>query len=451
MRRKQAYLLWTAAGAVLGLGAVNAHATPTATLSIDASGGSWTAYLQLDTASDNVGLATMAIDVVPSASSTGLAVTSSNLDLTSGSLDITTYSQVGTTKAKATGGAVETAGFQEFPSSGVNGVAITAGQNLAYGSANSPNLDLEQELGVGQTANPDGTDSGRYGGTYGKVTTNGTSTFSVYSVPSNFAGSITWAVPVDVASGTYTGSGTLNVVLDTTVGQGIQSLNNNGSGGYTGPGNVSFDVVVPGSTFIPGTTTTGPRITLTGTSLVGADDLSGATVTPAADDVNDVITETGGGGTDSYVPIHIHEPGNGVSNGGFQFAGFHQGDNIDVLLKFSNLTTGTDPVPGNSALLSDIENYINANDGTTGITVSTVPAALAADFPGTTYDLLLSLPSPTTDPFADFDFSAFGDSSVPTGDLGLSDIGVVPEPASLGLLMLGGIGLVGRRRKKDSK
>jgi len=436
MRRKQAYLLWTAAGAVLGIGAVNAHATPTATLSIAASGGSWTAYVSLDTATDNVGLATFAIDVTGSA---GAQVTSSNLDVTSDILSI--GRKVGSTKQTNIN---ETVAWTQFPSSGNDGIGITAGQNVAYGSANSFAADLGIETGVGQAPNVDGNDNGRYGTTY----TNGGTTYTVGSL----SGAVTWGVPTDIASGTYTGSGTLNVLLDTTVGQGIQSLNNNGSGSWTGPGNLTFDTVIPGATHVGGSSTPPPVLfSLTATSLVGSDLLSGATVTPSSDDVNDVITESGGHGSDSYDAIHIHEPGNGVSNGGFQFAGFHQGDNIDVLLKFSNLTTGTDPVTGNAQLLSDIENYINANDGTSsGITVSTVPAALAADFPGTAYDLLLSLPSPTTDPFADFNFSGFSDSSISAGQLGLSDIGVVPEPASLGLLMLGGIGLVGRRRKKDS-
>jgi len=430
MRRKQAYLLWTAAGAVLGIGAVNAHATPTATLSINASGGNWTAYVSLDSASDNVGLATFAIDVD---GSNGINVTSSTLG---------GPANQGVPISK---GAAQNVGFTQFLSSGTDGVGITAGQNVAYGNAFSASTNPTIVVDVSKTGAPV-TYSSVVPGRTGSLGGQNSSTGGAPPQTTN----VRWTDPTAVATGKYSGtSGQLSVVLDTSEGQGIQSLNNNGSGAWTGPGNLSFDIVIPGSVLVGGSTP--PRITLTGTSLVGSDDLSGATVTPSSDDVNDVITESGGHGSDSYDAIHIHEPGNGVSNGGFQFAGFHQGDNIDVLLKFSNLTTGTDPVTGNAQLLSDIENYINANDGTTGISVGVVPAALAADFPGTSYDLLLNLPSPTTDPFADFDFSAFSGDGLSAGQLGLSDIGVVPEPASLGLLMLGGIGLVGRRRKKDSK
>jgi hypothetical protein len=441
MRRKRNHLLWTAAGAVLGITVVNAHATPTATLSIDACEGDWTAYLQLDSASDNVGLADLAIDVVGSG---GAIVTSSYLDLEDSGFTIINYTQVGVGKPKAVSGENETNGFQEFPSNGTDGIGITAGQNIAYGSGNNPNLDVETVIGVGQTANLNGIDNGRYSGTFDKVTVNGTTTFSTVALPQTFDGPITWSVPVDVASGTYYGSGTLSVVLDTTIGQGIQSLNNNGSGSWNGPGNVTFDIVIPGSTII---SEAAPPPFFGSATLVGADDLSGATVTPAADDVNDVITETGGGGNDSYVPIHIHLAGNGVSNGGFQFAGFHQGDAIDILLKFSNLASGTDPVPGNIQLLTDIENYIYAYDRDPSVFVSTVPAAIAADFPGTTYDLMLSLPAPGTDPFVNLDFSDFAGDGLSFGQLGVSDIGLVPEPASAGLLVLGGIGLLARRKR----
>jgi len=453
MRRKQAYLLWTAAGAVLGIGAVNsAHATPTVNFNIAASGGNWTAYVDIDSATDNAGLATFAIDITGSGGVSGIT---SKLFISPESKSSSTG--VGLPLDQFSG-----EGFVEFTSNGAGG-SVTKPNGQTAG--NGVGLSGGQNVDYDTTATYNSSDNGGIVEGYGQP---GKTSYTNGASGDTFTWSNTGTLGTEIAFGTYSGTaGSISVNPDFNVGQGVQTLNYSATtpaptvGGphYAGPGNLtllgssSVGTNLFGDTVSVGGSTPSPTLfSLTATSLVGTDDLAGATVTPAADDVNDVITESGGHGSDSYDAIHIHEAGNGVSNGGFQFAGFHQGDNIDVLLKFSNLTTGTDPVTGNAQLLSDIENYINANDGTSsGITVSTVPAALASDFPGTSYDLLLSLPSPTTDPFADFNFSGFTGDGLSAGQLGLSDIGVVPEPASLGLLMLGGIGLVGRRRKKDSK
>jgi len=409
MRRKHTLILLTSACAALPLHTAHAQSGPTVILSLTASGGNWTAYAQTDSSSDNLGLATFAIDVI---GSDGVAVATSYDAAPIGSVKVGTKN-------------LET-GFSEFPSNGVgggsnstgapgNGIAITAGQNVTYGSANSPNLDQEVIQGFAKTA-------GSQGG-------------------------ISWTVPSEIAYGTYTGnSGSLTVQADTTIGHGLQSLINVSAGKWIGPGNVSFDTVLSAVVMPAGTPLPPPFFGSTasrGTDIAAA----GATVTPAADDQSDVITETGGHGNASYDAIHIHFPGTGVSDPEFQFTGFQQGDNIDILLKFSNTATGGDPVTGDSQLLSDIENYITAGNGS-AITVSSPTAVVAAAFPNLTYDLQLQLLASAGDPLVNLDFADFAGDGLSAGQLGLSDIGLVPEPASAGLLILGGIGLIGHRRRK---
>jgi hypothetical protein len=407
MRRKRNYLRWTAAGAVLGITAANAGAGPTATLSINAFDGNWTAYLQLDNGTDNVGLATFAIDVI---GSNGVTVTSSNLDV--GTDVLTIHREVGTQLLTPVN---EVVGWSQFASGGIDGMGITAGQNVAYAGNNSFAADLGVETGVSQTPNTDGNDNGRYGTTY----TNAGTTYIVGSL----SGGPTWGVPTDVASGTYSQSGfngSLSAVLDTTTGQGIQSLNNNGSGGWMGPGNVTFDTVITSSI----NTLARPIVSLipaTDVQLPPQQDVAAAgasVVTPSTADSSDQIAYTG-----SAVLIQVNSPHN---NEEFAYTNANNLPSIDVLLKFVDTSTDADPV--NPQVLSDIENYITSVEFGDGITMTTtIPASLSSQFPGTTFDLMLSS---SIFPFSDdalLDFSEFSDSAVPSGDLAVSDIGLIPE------------------------
>jgi hypothetical protein len=400
MRRKQSYLLWSAAGAVLGMGAVSAMAQ-TVQLSIVAANGSWSAYAAADSGSDNIGLATFAIDVVGSG---GATVTTSYNDAPVGAVTSGSFKN-------------DPSGFSEFPSNGVggsanhgtslspgtpgNGIAITGGQNVTYGNSHSAANDLEIIQGFGKSAQ--------------STSTEGT----------------TWAFPALLADGTYTGSGILTVQPDLSIGAGVQTLSEVSAGKWVGPGNISTDTTFAGTVTVGVTTTTPPP------TLFNLEASAGVGTS-----LGHELVETG---SEPYNLLTLTES-SPVVNGNFQFTGFHQGDAIDVLLKLGS-TAGGDPAPGD---LANIIAYINGNDGSEGTIASAVPAGLAALYPG--YDLLLTTTAPAGDPFADFNFSGFGDTSIPTGSLGISAVGLVPEPASLSLLALGGIGLISRRRaKKASK
>jgi hypothetical protein len=158
------------------------------TLTISASDGNWTAYAQTDTSGDNAGLASMAFDVI---GTSGAAVTSSYLDVPD--------------SATAPKGTVDAGtGFIQFVSNGQGSTNTLPGN------------------GIGLTA---GSQDG-----------------------------FTWtASPVDIAHGTYSGStGTLTVQADYSVGQGFQTLNVVSNGQWSGPANISFDLVISGSVSVGG-------------------------------------------------------------------------------------------------------------------------------------------------------------------------------------------------------
>jgi hypothetical protein len=218
MRRKKTYLLWSASGVLIGLGAATASAQ-TVQLSItytptSSDGGTWSAYAACDSGTDNIGLATFSIDVV---GSHGVTVLSSY-----------DKAPIGT----ASNGLPE--GFDEFPSNGLggvadyilassstvpgNGIAITASQSITY-ALEAAGMDLEVIQGFGKFAGS--------------------------------AGNLTWSFPALLADGTYIGSsGLLTVSPDFSIGSGIQTLDIVSNGRWAGQGNISYDTVFSGSVVV---------------------------------------------------------------------------------------------------------------------------------------------------------------------------------------------------------
>jgi hypothetical protein len=203
MRRRKSHLIWTASGTLLGLAAVNAY-SQTATLSIQASNGYWAAFAATDSGTDNIGLASFAIDVI---GTDGVIVTGSY---------------------NAAPDYVEREGFFEFPSNGQgggmylsttsglpgipgNGIGIAAEQMFFDDHPNAPFIVPGEEPIQG----------------FGK------------------------AFPAEIAQGTYSGtSGILTVQPDTSIGAGIQTLNEVSDGQWVGPGNISTDTTFSGSVAI---------------------------------------------------------------------------------------------------------------------------------------------------------------------------------------------------------
>jgi len=139
----------------------------------------------------------------------------------------------------------------------------------------------------------------------------------------------------------------------------------------------------------------------------------------------------GGGG--SYAPVVI--PGLSTAAGYSAVSGFTPTSDTEIfLLKLSSSAK-------DAALIADI----NASGGSVGGLVASAPAGLLANLGGTAWDIELSVTNPGALANGDFGFN-LGNTTDGAG-ISVTEVAAVPEPATLGLLALSGIGLLARRRR----
>jgi hypothetical protein len=202
--------------------------------------------------------------------------------------------------------------------------------------------------------------------------------------------------------------------------------------------------------------------------------------------VIDVIT-TGGGGGHSIVSLAATAAANATHYGsqvgsltitGSAAAGYTVAQVTGLSSTTGNVATSawnatTDPeiygvdvkVNGAQATPSQLATLLAAINGTDGVSGVTATAGLAASTTDPTPGHILSSLDTGTTTYNLFLSFAGGGPSIPLDDLGLdlsnandsnltgysfSAVSVVPEPMSLGLLALGGVGLMSRRSRRKA-
>jgi hypothetical protein len=197
------------------------------------------------------------------------------------------------------------------------------------------------------------------------------------------------------------------------VGGGTFQTNFSTTNGTSGGGNV-LPVVVLSATSPSGV----------GSQLVG-------TYTPST---SPTLTVVNNGAPGEYFPGFIHSL-TGTPNAGLTaITGFTGGDVEKFLLKLSSSADDT-------ALVADI----NANNANTTLTASLASTdSSLANLGGTAWDIELTEKSGApANGF--FGFNLAGDTNAP--GITVTDVAAVPEPATVGLLLVGGLGLLARRRR----
>jgi len=159
---------------------------------------------------------------------------------------------------------------------------------------------------------------------------------------------------------------------------------------------------------------------------------------------NNKLTVTGGSGSYTLAQVKAINGGTGVANDSVEGNGFNPAtDTEEYALDVTGLGSTTP-----AALAALINGDPNKQAGT-GMTASaTYPGPGPNPFPAE-YNLFLQFTAPpSADNFLGFDFTTANDSSLPAG-LTVTEVALVPEPASAAGLLIGASGLLlGRRKRK---
>jgi hypothetical protein len=182
-------------------------------------------------------------------------------------------------------------------------------------------------------------------------------------------------------------------------------------------------------------TSTGAKLTLTSTEGAGTN--------------VGVLTVTGSNG--SYAPQKLNGSpataitGAAATTGNVQVLGFSPSTDAEVFAlavdSSGTLATGS----ALTAALSDLSSAVAAEGGTVQALTSSATPNISGIFNPAAWNVEVTFPIgvPAGDPYLNWDFSS---DTVDPG-LTITDVGVVPEPTGLGVLALGGMGLLARRRR----
>jgi len=156
------------------------------------------------------------------------------------------------------------------------------------------------------------------------------------------------------------------------------------------------------------------------------------------------LVGTGNGG---YQPVEVSVASGAQAKGELTVTNFNPASDKEIYVLEAN-SNGT---PLTSAqlnqIITDMQAALAPSNGSVGL-FSSLPATIQALFHGT-YNLEITFPTGNAatgatnpDVFA-YDFTGY--TTIP--NVTLSAIGVVPEPTGVGVLVLGGLGLMARRRR----